>query len=260
MTNPRQAGNFPGVSAPVSDPAAVPAAPPRGPAPIARALLFALAGLAVDALLLGLALGGARALLRHDVALALLAVWTAGNFVLALRRPVGRQDMVVQRDDARFAMLLLFLLPLLAPPLSAFGERMQWGAAPWSAIPAALAAAVAWTGVALVALGLGIRIAAMSRLGSRFSPLIAVQRTHALETGGLYARIRHPGYLGTLLAITGGVLAFKSMLAWPLLALMFAVQDTRARREEALLLEHFGNVYHAYKTRTGRFLPRIGGR
>jgi protein-S-isoprenylcysteine O-methyltransferase Ste14 len=245
-----------GVTAPVSDPVTPPAGSPVSA--LVRATVAALVTLALDALLLGLALGGTAPLLRHPQALALLAVWTVSNFTLALRRPVRDQDTVKQSPDARFVMLALFLLPLFAPAVSALGERIGWATAPWDALPPAVAEVLTWTAVAVTATGLWIRITAMSRLGRRFSPQIVVQRTHVLETGGLYARIRHPGYLGSLMAIFGGVLAFQSMLAWPLLALMVLAQSARARREEALLEAHFGDSYRAYRERSGRFLPKLG--
>ncbi len=225
---------------------------------MARALLFALLGLLLEGALLALALGSVGALLVHLPALALLAVWTAGNFALAALRPVGRQDVVESRADLPLVMLLLFVVPLAATPVSALGERLRLLDQPWHAMPAALAVAITWAGVAISALGLAVRIAAMLRLGARFSPRIALQRAHALETGGLYARVRHPGYLGAMLATLGGVLVFRSMLAWPLVALMWLAETLRARREEALLEAHFGEPYRAYLARTGRFLPRLG--
>ncbi len=33
----------------------------------------------------------------------------------------------------------------------------------------------------------------------------------------------------------------------------------RVPREEALLVEKFGDAYRKYQTRTGRFLPRLRG-
>jgi protein-S-isoprenylcysteine O-methyltransferase Ste14 len=228
------------------------------PASLLSAILFALVGLVLEGLLLGLALGGLRPLLAHPPALALLAVWTVSNGVLAWLKPVGKQDVTTVRKDAPLVLVALFLLPLFATPVSALGERLGLANAPWGALPEAAAQAIVWTGVALSGLGLAIRIAAMRRLGARFSPRIAVQKEHALETRGLYSRIRHPGYLGALLATFGGVMAFQSMLAWPLVALMFVAQSARARREETLLEEHFGDDYRAYAKRAGRFLPGPG--
>jgi protein-S-isoprenylcysteine O-methyltransferase Ste14 len=242
------------------DPAA-PAGAPRSaataPAPFVRALFLALVGLLIEGTLLALALGGVRPLLGHPPALALLTIWTASNFALAVMRPVGRQVVARGIADAPLVMATLFVVPLFATPVSALGERLGIAVAPWNAVPESAAAAIVWGGVALTALGLAIRIAAMRQLGARFSPRIALQREHALETRGLYARIRHPGYLGALLATLGGILAFRSMLAWPLFALMWVAQSSRARREESLLEEHFGEAYRHYAKRAGQFLPKV---
>ena len=50
------------------------------------------------------------------------------------------------------------------------------------------------------AAGLALRVSAMQQLGARFSPLVALQQQHTLETTGWYAHVRHPGYLGALMA------------------------------------------------------------
>ncbi len=221
-------------------------------------ILFPLLALLVDALLLALAVGGVSALRDHTRALALLAVWFVSNLVLSLLRPVGSQDKTRSSRDAPLVMLALILVPLLAPPLSAWGEARGLWAGPWRAVPASAAAALLWGGVIMTAVGLAIRIAAMRQLGTRFSPHIAVQRGHALETGGAYARVRHPGYLGSLLATAGAVLAFGSLVAWPLFAVMLLAQNVRTSREEALLADHFGDDWAVYREHTGRFLPRLG--
>jgi protein-S-isoprenylcysteine O-methyltransferase Ste14 len=213
--------------------------------------LGALAVTALDAVLLGFALGGAGALLHHARALALLAVWAVGGITLALIQPVRTHDPVEVRADPPVILLALFFIPLLTPPLSAWAARaMLW--------PMPGGEPLRWTGVLVSAAGLAVRIAAMARLGSRFSPLVAVQRAHALETGGLYARIRHPGYLGAWLVTLGACLAFGSAASLPLPAIMLAVLAARVRREELVLEEHFGEEYRRYRARTGALMPRIG--
>jgi protein-S-isoprenylcysteine O-methyltransferase Ste14 len=164
-----------------------------------RLILGALLATALDALLLGLALGGAPALLGHWRALALLAVWGAGGIVLALLRPVRTHEPIVLADEPRWVILALFLIPLAIPPLSAYAERAAWAPLPGGA-------ALRWSGVVLSALGLVLRIVAMAQLGSRFSPFVAVQKEHALETRGVYRVFRHPGYLGSWHASLGALL------------------------------------------------------
>ena len=213
-------------------------------------MLLGLVATGLDAALLAIALGGIAPLLAHARALALLALWAVGAVTLALLRPVRGHDAQSVERDPPFVLLALFLIPLLAPPVAALGERL----ALW---PLPGGAPLRWFGVVLSGAGLGVRIAAMAQLGSRFSPLLAVQRKHALETRGLYARIRHPGYLGALLAALGGALAFGSAVALPLVAAMGLLLWARAGREETMLERHFGTAYVNYRARSGRLLPRL---
>jgi protein-S-isoprenylcysteine O-methyltransferase Ste14 len=213
------------------------------------AILGALLATALDALLFALALGGFGPLLHHARALALIGISGAAALALAVLRPLrGHDPIEIDRD--RIALLLaLFFLPLLAAPIAALGERL--GLAVWVLGPAAR-----WSGVALVALGLAMRVAAMAQLGARFSPFVAVQREHALETRGVYARLRHPGYAGAWLAALGGALAFESALGLPLVAAFFLCLRVRTVHEEVVLERRFGGQWREYRARSGRFLPR----
>jgi protein-S-isoprenylcysteine O-methyltransferase Ste14 len=219
----------------------------------ALAVLGALAVLALDAALLALGFGDASMLVRDPRALVLLVVWGATGVALALLRPARGQDARSVRPDP-LVMLALFVLPLAAAPLGAFGARRVLYVPPY-------ANTISWCGVALAAAGLALRVSAMARLGRRFAPVVALQREHALETGGPYAFVRHPGYLGALMACLGGSVAFGSLFALPVPALMLVAQLARVHREEALLAGSFGAEWAAYAGRTGALLPRLfGGR
>ena len=214
--------------------------------------LGALAVTALDGLLLAWALGGFAPLFAHRRALALLIIWGIGGIVLAWLRPVRTHDPIELRRDPPYTMPLLFLIPLITPPLSALGERRAMGLLPGGD-------ALRWAGVALTIIGFTIRIAAIARLGSRFSPFVAVQRRHVLETGGIYARVRHPGYLGAWLVSLGAALAFGSAMALPLVLVMLLILESRARREDEVLERHFGDEFRHYRAHTGRFFPRLTG-
>jgi protein-S-isoprenylcysteine O-methyltransferase Ste14 len=219
--------------------------------PLPARLALALVASGVDAALLVLARGGPAAFLASAQSVALVVTWTVAALALSALQPVRGQDPVDADRDAPWRMALLGLLPFAIPPLSALADRMGW-------MPLGFPDAVRWAGVGLVALGIAIRIVAMSRLGSRFAPEAVVQRGHALETSGLYGAIRHPGYLGAWLAALGSVVAFSSTLAMPLLVMFAWLLAQRARKEDALLERHFGEPYRAYRARTGAFLPRLG--
>ena len=216
--------------------------------PVLVSILRALVALAIEAALLAWGLGGVAALLASPRALALIAIWGVVGVTLSIARPARAQDIVRAERDP-LAMVALALIPLAIPAVAAWGGRLRF----WS-LPAP--EVLGWAGVALSALGLAIRVAAMRQLGARFSPLLAVQREHALETRGLYAVVRHPGYLGALLASWGAAVAFGSALALPLALIMTAFQWDRVRREETLLASRFGDEWRAYAASTGALLPR----
>ena len=237
----------PGASGPASTRTTV--RRPRHPLVVA---LLALTVTAFDALLLAIALGGMSALLGHPRALALLGVWAVAGVTLALLHPVRSQDTVAQERDPAWRLALLFFLPLLIPPVAAYGERAGLLLLP-------PVAGLRWAGVGVAAFGLALRVSAMATLGTRFAPIPAIQREHPVEERGVYRTIRHPGYLGAWLAALGAVMAFGNNLALPLLILFAALLAARARHEEALLERHLGDPYRAYRARTGAFLPRFGG-
>lgn len=206
---------------------------------------------AFEATLLAWGLGGFPVLLHTPRALALLAIWFATSLMLTVNRPVRGQEVARADKDPR-AMLALALLPLAAPGIAAWGGREGW-------LPLPAPGLLGWLGVALSAAGLALRVAAMQQLGARFSPLVALQQQHTLETTGWYAHVRHPGYLGALMACLGTTIAFGSAVAIPLALAMAWFQTARIRREEALLAGHFGAEWQAYVARTGALFPRFGG-
>jgi methanethiol S-methyltransferase len=78
-----------------------------------------------------------------------------------------------------------------------------------------------------------------------------------LVTDGLYARVRHPQYLGLLLLTGGQLIQWPTLIAavmWPFLALLYV---GLARREEAVLRRQFGTPYEAYAAAVPALLPRL---
>jgi protein-S-isoprenylcysteine O-methyltransferase Ste14 len=87
---------------------------------------------------------------------------------------------------------------------------------------------------------------------------ITIEDQHQLVTKGLYARIRHPIYLGGLVGSLGAGLAFRSVLVTGLsLLIFFRVFRHRMDAEEKLLENQFGNDYVLYKQRTKRLIPGV---
>jgi protein-S-isoprenylcysteine O-methyltransferase Ste14 len=117
--------------------------------------------------------------------------------------------------------------------------------------------AVRWLGVALSLVGGALRLWPVFVLGNRFSGLVAIQPGHTLVTDGIYRIIRHPSYLGLLVASLGWGLAFRSAVGVILALLTIPVVVARIRAEEPFLQAHFGAEYERYRARTSRLIPGL---
>jgi protein-S-isoprenylcysteine O-methyltransferase Ste14 len=102
-------------------------------------------------------------------------------------------------------------------------------------------------GAVIVGVSFPLFMLARWQLGSSFSVRAKASR---LVTTGLYSRIRNPIYLfGGLMLV--GLSLFLSV--WGPLAVVLVIvplQVVRARREERVLAEAFGEEYERYKSRT----------
>ncbi len=114
-----------------------------------------------------------------------------------------------------------------------------------------------WAGFVVLAAGAALRVGPMLALGRRFVSVVALQPDHALCTTGLYARVRHPSYLGILLMDLGFAGVFRSALALLALPVVFWMFARRMDVEEAFMTSRFGDEYRGYAARTARLLPGV---
>jgi protein-S-isoprenylcysteine O-methyltransferase Ste14 len=103
-------------------------------------------------------------------------------------------------------------------------------------------------GIAMAAVGFGLWMLARVQLGRSFA---VRAQARMLVTTGLYSKFRHPIYL------FGGIAYFGLFIAWgkliPLLCLFLLylpVQILRARKEQKVLEQAFGEEYRRYKAGT----------
>jgi protein-S-isoprenylcysteine O-methyltransferase Ste14 len=122
---------------------------------------------------------------------------------------------------------------------------------------------MAWTWltpvcIALFAMGLVVRIAAILTLGKWFTANVATQAGQTIQRRGLYSVVRHPSYLGMeILFFAIGLFSND----WLCLALSFVPPTLavlyRIHVEEAALLAAFGPEYADYARTTRRLVPKI---
>ncbi|RLI55659.1 MAG: hypothetical protein DRO87_06965 [Candidatus Thorarchaeota archaeon] len=80
-------------------------------------------------------------------------------------------------------------------------------------------------------------------------------KVQGVATGGVYGRVKHPMYLGTLLVYLGlavMTLSLASILVWMVAA---AYYNALANYEENLLEERFGGEYLEYRKSVRKWLP-----
>jgi protein-S-isoprenylcysteine O-methyltransferase Ste14 len=121
-----------------------------------------------------------------------------------------------------------------------------------------LQAWVGWLGAAIFALGLWVLWCAHAALGRYWSNSVQLRQGHQLVTSGIYRYIRHPMYtFGWLLGIAQALLLWNWIVAVAGLTSFALLYFQRVQHEERMMLERFGEVYQAYRERTGRIMPRL---
>jgi protein-S-isoprenylcysteine O-methyltransferase Ste14 len=102
-------------------------------------------------------------------------------------------------------------------------------------------------GAVIAGIALPLFVLARLQLGSSFSIKAKAGR---LVTTGLYSRIRNPIYLFGGLFLVGLSLFFSVWGPLVVALVIVPLQVVRARREERVLTEAFGEEYERYKSKT----------
>jgi protein-S-isoprenylcysteine O-methyltransferase Ste14 len=114
-----------------------------------------------------------------------------------------------------------------------------------------------------VLVGLGCVVAASAlaawalRVFRSWRLLARVDAGHGLCIEGPYRLVRHPIYLAMDLWAVGSALTCPAPAAITGMVIVFLGSDLRARAEEQLLLDVFGDDYRSYAARVRRVLPGI---
>ena len=156
-------------------------------------------------------------------------------------------DGSVMMNIIRIGGLILWLSPFVYLINPAWMAWSKIGLPEWAR----------WLGVGLgILCVLGIYWL-FSSIGSGISPTSATRQQHVLSTKGPYRWVRHPLYtIGSSMFISFGMMADNWFIA-ALGILTFILMAIRTPKEEANLIEKFGDEYREYMKRTGRFLPKL---
>ncbi len=77
-----------------------------------------------------------------------------------------------------------------------------------------------------------------------------------LVQDGVYSMVRHPQYTGIFLAVFGQLVHWPTIPTLVLAPFIVWIYVRLARREEAHMIEKFGEAYHEYRRHVPMFFPR----
>jgi protein-S-isoprenylcysteine O-methyltransferase Ste14 len=113
-----------------------------------------------------------------------------------------------------------------------------------------------YSGGLVVLAGIVIAVLSVYTYGQMVTPNPYPLKEVELRTTGIYRKVRHPMYLGVLIAIIGWCMMFFSIISifFPLTALMFLI--VKINFEEKQLIKRFPE-YLLYKEKSYRLFPYI---
>lgn len=112
-------------------------------------------------------------------------------------------------------------------------------------------------GLSVFVVGFLLRQESARILGTYFSHELRIIDDQTIRKDGVYAYIRHPAYLGTLLVIIGVSWMFITHIGMLLLVPAIMFVGLRIKTEEEMLTRHFGEAYISYKKSTKKLIPFV---
>jgi protein-S-isoprenylcysteine O-methyltransferase Ste14 len=195
-----------------------------------------------------IAAGGGWPFLGRPVAIVYLALWLVWWLAIALGRQRGVESKC---DRSQAGIMVLGILALVVLIVAVPWEYGRFSG------PIPRDGWLAWMGLALFALGIGLQVAAFRSLRGMYTSRLGIQPEHRLVSSGPYRVIRHPGYLSNILCLAGIGLAMSSLLGLGVSVAVIPLVLARIRQEESMLQAEFGDAYREYRSRTHRFIPGL---
>jgi protein-S-isoprenylcysteine O-methyltransferase Ste14 len=185
-------------------------------------------------------------------------IWGAGCVAWYLIRYPherrSRRTQITQRVDRsrdRTLLMVSFCGLFIIPLIFALTNQPKFANYPFQPL-------LAWLGALVYVGSLSLFHRTHRDLGRSWSVTLELRERHALITQGVYRHVRHPMYsafwlwaVAQALLLPNWIAGFSGLVGFGIL--FFA----RVGREEAMMLDAFGDEYRAYAARTRRIIPFI---
>lgn len=150
-------------------------------------------------------------------------------------------------------LTIYVLAPLLGVEPKIFG---MYESHLWAYLLSSTGAMSLMTGVYLVmVVSTGLLLLGFSLLAGGWNEVYRGEG--ALVTDGLYAKLRHPQYLGLILIIVAFLIMWPTILTFLLAPFLVGRYVLLGREEERELEERFGEEFRHYKERIPGFIPSL---
>lgn len=173
--------------------------------------------------------------------------WQKEAIIAHKKNPLTKKPSFLYAWIGRISLNLFFLLAIF---------EMFWQ--PFYPLPNKLLEGALIVGFVMVIIGFIIAIAARRELSTNWASgwEYQIKQKHTLITTGIYQYIRHPIYLAVAFFLIGMQLTAGSWLFLPIMSAFLAAYF-QGKREEKILLAHFGEEYRKYMKRTRMLIPFV---
>jgi protein-S-isoprenylcysteine O-methyltransferase Ste14 len=172
------------------------------------------------------------------------------------RIQAARSGEKISHRDEGYLFALVLRLTGLALWAAVLAYLISPASIAWAQLP--LPVWVRWIGVAAGLLCSLLMYWTMSSLGKNLTDTVVTRADATLVTHGPYRYVRHPFYITAALLMGSAALITASGLVGLAGALIITLLVVRTSKEEARLIDKFGQPYRDYMATTGRFFPRLG--
>jgi protein-S-isoprenylcysteine O-methyltransferase Ste14 len=191
---------------------------------------------------------------RVALVVVILLVMVVGGYH---RLQAAKSGERISHKEEGYVFAISLRLAGLSLWIATFGYLLSPESFRWALVP--LAEWIRWVGVVTGILGSLLFYWTLSSLGKNLTDTVVTRREATLVTHGPYRWVRHPFYVTAALLMASVTVAAANWLVGVTSVTVLALLAIRTPKEEAMLIQRFGNQYLDYMTKTGRFVPRLFG-
>jgi protein-S-isoprenylcysteine O-methyltransferase Ste14 len=175
-------------------------------------------------------------------------IWISTEISISLFRRSKKSD---NKNSDKGTLALIWIIIIIA-------NSLAYNVSEWINLPVSTDAAIGYVGLALIIVGVILRLTIVTSLGKFFTVNVTILEDHKLKQNGFYKYVRHPSYSASILSLIGYGVSINN---WISLLLVTAGALTafliRIRIEEKTLIDHFGTEYVEYRKKTKRLIPFV---